>query len=102
MEDEDSFLRYADREMFCFVMLFIQERTAAGEAKMQATTRELIDAALAHDGRYYLPYRLHATVEQFHSAYPQAAEFFRKKRTYDPDELFQNQFYLKYGNGEGE
>jgi FAD/FMN-containing dehydrogenase len=96
-KDEDTFLRYADQEMFCFVMLFVQERTAAGEAEMEATTRELIDAALSHGGRYYLPYRLHATVDQFHSAYPQAAAFFRKKRTYDRDELFQNQFYLKYG-----
>ena len=64
---------------------------------MQAMTRELIDTALANGGRYYLPYRLHATPEQFRTAYPQAAEFFRLKRHYDPDELFQNQFYKRYG-----
>ena len=29
--------------------------------------------------------------------YPQAAEFFRLKRHYDPDELLQNQFYRRYG-----
>lgn len=58
---------------------------------------ELIDAALKHEGRYYLPYRLHATAEQFHSAYPQAGEFFALKRKFDPGELFQNQFYVKYG-----
>jgi hypothetical protein len=44
-----------------------------------------------------LPYRLHATPEQFARAYPQGADFFAAKRRYDPDELFQNEFYLKYG-----
>jgi hypothetical protein len=48
-------------------------------------------------GRYYLPYRLHATQRQFEQAYPQAAKFFEHKRQYDPDELFQNQFYVRYG-----
>jgi hypothetical protein len=44
-----------------------------------------------------LPYRLHATREQFQKAYPRAGEFFDKKREYDPRELFQNQFYARYG-----
>ncbi len=30
-------------------------------------------------------------------AYPQVDEFFELKGKYDPDELFQNEFYLKYG-----
>jgi FAD/FMN-containing dehydrogenase len=46
-EDADSFLRYADQPMFSFVMLFLQERTPYGEQRMQALSRELIDAALA-------------------------------------------------------
>lgn len=97
-EDEDTFLRYADQPMLAFVMLFVQERTRAGEARMQSLTRELIDVAIEHGGRYYLPYRLHATPAQFFRAYPQAHEFFESKRRYDPDELFQNQFYIKYGH----
>ena len=64
---------------------------------MLAMTQDMIDAVLAAGGRYYLPYRLHATLEQFRRAYPQAREFFELKRKYDPDELFQNEFYLKYG-----
>ena len=63
---------------------------------MQTTTRQLIDAALAVGGRYYLPYRLHATAQQFHQAYPQAMKFFELKLKYDPDELFQSSFYCKY------
>jgi FAD/FMN-containing dehydrogenase len=60
-------------------------------------TRELVDAAIQAGGRYYLPYRLHATPAQFLRAYPQAEQFFKLKRQYDPQELFQNQFYRKYG-----
>jgi FAD/FMN-containing dehydrogenase len=95
--DDDSFLRYADQRMFSLVMLFNQPRTPDGEARMEAMTRKLIDASLSAGGRYYLPYRLHATREQFQRAYPQAEEFFQQKRRYDPEELFENQFYLKYG-----
>ena len=95
--DRDAFLRYADREMFGLVMLFNQQRNPADEAKMQALTRSLIEAALEVGGTYYLPYRLHATPEQFHRAYPQAERFFQLKRKYDPNEIFQNYFYLKYG-----
>ncbi|MEM7015367.1 MAG: FAD-binding protein, partial [Verrucomicrobiota bacterium] len=83
--------------MIALVMLFLQERSENAEAKMQTLTQEMIDSALKHGGSYYLPYRLHATTEQFHEAYPQAREFFEEKRRHDPDELFQNQFYLKYG-----
>jgi len=94
--DDDTFLRYADRHMFALVMLFQQPRTTAGDAAMEAMTQEMIDTALSLEGRYYLPYRLHATTDQFHRAYPQARDFFRRKREYDPDELFRNRFYDKY------
>ncbi|MDG1358375.1 MAG: FAD-binding oxidoreductase [Akkermansiaceae bacterium] len=96
--DDDTFLRYADRQMIAFVMLYVQEKTHEGEDEMRALTRDLINASLRHKGRYYLPYRLHATHKQFHRAYPQASEFFALKRKYDPEQLFQNQFYLKYGS----
>ena len=95
--DDDAFLRYADQNMISLVMLFIQPRNAPGEEKMSKLTQEIIIATLRHGGRYYLPYRLHATPEQFDTAYPQAKTFFELKRKYDPAELFQNEFYLKYG-----
>ena len=96
LRDDDTFLRYADRDMFALVMLFNQPRTAAGDASMEAMTRELIDAALGLGGRYYLPYRLHATNDQLRKAYPQISRSFELKRRYDPHETFQNSFYLRY------
>lgn len=97
LRDDDAFLRYADQDLFALVMLFNQSRLPEGEAQMMEMTRDLVAAVLELGGRYYLPYRLHATQRQFEQAYPQAAEFFELKRRYDPDELFQNQFYVRYG-----
>jgi FAD/FMN-containing dehydrogenase len=94
--DSDSFLRYADRELFGLVMLFHQKRNSADEVKMKVLTQALVEAALEVGGRYYLPYRLHATPEQFQHAYPQATKFFQLKRKYDPSEIFQNGFYTQY------
>jgi FAD/FMN-containing dehydrogenase len=95
--DTDSFLRYADQDVFAFVMLFSQPMGAEAEAGMKEMTQKLIDAAIDCGGRYYLPYRLHASQGQFEAAYPQATKFFEKKRQYDPENRFQNRFYLTYG-----
>ena len=97
LPDSDAFLAYARQPLWGLVMLFTQERSPTGEARMRALTRRLIDAALAVGGTYYLPYRLHATREQFHRAYPMAAQFFALKRKYDPAEILSNTFYLTYG-----
>ena len=101
-QDRDTVLRYAREPVIAFVMFFNQERSPRGEASMQAMTRELVDAALSVGGCYYLPYRLHATPEQFHRAYPEARRFFERKRVHDPDELFQNRFYQTYGRPDPE
>lgn len=95
-KDDDAFLRYANEEVFGFVMLFYQSKKIEAETEMKALTQRLIDAAISLKGTYYLPYRLHATKEQMHSAYPQAKEFFLLKKKYDPTEVFQNKFYLEY------
>jgi len=96
--DEDTFLRYADGHMFAFVMLFQQPRTNEGDEAMRTMTQEMIEAALAVDGCYYLPYRLHATKDQFQRAYPMGGEFFDRKRYYDPGNRFQNRFHDRYGD----
>lgn len=94
--DDDSFLRWADRDVSALVFFFHHPRTAEADAAMEPLTRALIDAALRAGGRYYLPYRLHATREQLVRAYPRAPEFFERKLAWDPQELFQNRWYLTY------
>lgn len=95
-KDEDVFLRYANEEVFGFVMLFNQAKTTEADNEMKMATQKMIDAAISLKGVYYLPYRLHATKEQMHAAYPQAKDFFLLKKKYDPQELFQNKFYQSY------
>lgn len=94
--DEDAFLRYADRDMFALVMLFEQPFGDAHEHAMAAMTHALIDAALEHGGRHYLPYRLHATPEQMRRAYPRLDELFARKRALDPREILQNGLWRRY------
>ncbi|HIF40126.1 MAG TPA: FAD-binding oxidoreductase, partial [Planctomycetes bacterium] len=96
--DQDTILRYATSEMLALVMLFSQARTDAGEASMEEFTRAMVDAVLEAGGTYYLPYRLHPTVDQFRRAYPTHKKFFAAKRRHDPGELFQNGFYARYGH----
>ena len=96
MQSNNSFSVGGSISVNCHGWQFNRPKTESGESRMQTTTRHLIDAALAVDGRYYLPYRLHATARQFHQAYPQAMKFFELKLKYDPDELFQSSFYCKY------
>jgi FAD/FMN-containing dehydrogenase len=95
--DNETVLRYADQDMFALTLVFHQASLQTAEADMTKLTQNLIDAALNLKGRFYLPYRLHATTRQFKSAYPQAPGFFEAKRRYDPGSRFQNQFFLKYG-----
>jgi FAD/FMN-containing dehydrogenase len=59
-------------------------------------TRELIDATLRHEGRYYLPYQLHATREQFERAYPEVAQLRQLKSRIDPQGRFSNSLWQKY------
>ncbi len=97
LQDEDSFLRYAEEEVFGFVMFFEQAFDPAAEKDMQEMTVALIDAAHTLGGTYYLPYRLHATQEQFDRVYTMSGEFFSRKREHDPQGIFQNMFYMEYG-----
>ena len=95
-KDTDAYLNYARQDVFSLVMTFSQQHTPTGDSGMRIMTRALIDASLASGGAYYLPYRLHATREQFFRVYPMAESFFTLKRKYDPEELFQNGFYTEY------
>ncbi|OAI54397.1 hypothetical protein AYO44_15115 [Planctomycetaceae bacterium SCGC AG-212-F19] len=94
--DQGTLLRYADQDMFTLALMFLQPRTAEGDAAMQAMTREMIDAVLDCRGRFYLPYRLHATKDQLDRAYPQFRAWLEQKRRHDPAAVFQNRFFLQY------
>jgi FAD/FMN-containing dehydrogenase len=94
--DKTSLLAWAPQEVFAFVLYYKQRSTKAASREVRAWTRELIDAALDNGGRYYLPYRLDATREQFSRAYPEAAEFSALKARVDPGKRFRNLLWDAY------
>jgi FAD/FMN-containing dehydrogenase len=70
--DELALMSWAREAVFSFV-LYIRVGTSKAALEAQAHwVRALIDLALSNDGTYYLPYRLHATTDQFARAYPNA------------------------------
>jgi len=94
--DSRSALAYAREDMFGLVMLFVQERSAAGEERMQRMTRALVDAAIEAGGSYYLPYRLHATGDQLRRAYPAWDAVIAAQRRHDPKGVFRNGLFRRY------
>ena len=94
--DKTSLLAWAPQEVFAFVLYYKQRSTKAASAEVRGWTRELIDATLESGGRYYLPYRLDATREQFRRAYPEAAAFSALKARVDPDNRFRNLLWDTY------
>jgi FAD/FMN-containing dehydrogenase len=94
--DTRSLLRWAPTDVFSFVLFHKQRSWRGADVSAGRWTRKLIDATLAHGGRYYLPYRLHASRAQFERAYPEYPMFAEIKRKADPHHRFRNALWEKY------
>jgi FAD/FMN-containing dehydrogenase len=94
--DTLSLLPWAREEVFSFVLYYKQRVNTSARDAVGRWTRELIDLALAHEGRYYLPYQLHATQDQFDRAYPEAAQLRALKRRVDPAGKLTNAMWARY------
>lgn len=96
-QDPTAMLSYAPQgPRIASVLLFSQEMTARGEADMARMTQEMIEAVLAIGGSYYLPYRPHATVDQFRRCYARSSEFAALKRQVDPGLRLRNALWDNY------
>jgi hypothetical protein len=69
--------------VFAYVLYYKQRTDPESRRAVARWTRELIDAAVASGGRYYLPYQPVATRAQFSAAYPRSAELFAVKQQVD-------------------
>jgi hypothetical protein len=96
LPDPGSLLAWAPVESFALVLYYKQDTDPAARRRVGAWTRELVDAALASGGRWYLPYQPHATRAQFLAGYPRAGEFFALKRQVDPAGRFTNALWDLY------
>ena len=95
-QDPGTLLAWARGETFAFVLYYKQRTRDSAINRVAVWTRELIDAAIACGGAYYLPYQPHATQAQFHAAYPRAQELFVLKRRLDPGFRFRNVLWDTY------
>lgn len=94
--DEETWLAWADDSYACAVFNLHTPHTEEGVARSAAAFRRLIDLAVERDGSYYLTYHRWADRKQVCACYPQFAEFLALKRRYDPDELFNSDWYRHY------
>jgi FAD/FMN-containing dehydrogenase/SAM-dependent methyltransferase len=96
LADPGSLLAWAREECFAFVLYYKQRTRDSAKGRVAVWTRELVDAAIACGGSYYLPYQVHPTSTQFHRAYPRASELFALKGELDPDFRFRNILWDTY------
>lgn len=85
-------------ELFGVVLYFNVGLSERDQEYVRVWTGKLIETALDLNGTFYLPYELYATKDQLMRAYPRFDEFVDKKKAYDPDERFMNQFYETYAD----
>lgn len=93
LKDKDALMAYANEDVFAFVLFFSQSNDEASEERMKIFTEQMIDKVLDLRGTFYLPYRLHYRLDQFHKSYPMYGKFIALKKKYDPQELFTSQFW---------
>ena len=95
-KDEESFLAWAKEPYVCIIFNLHVVHSAKGLEKAAADFRRLIDRGIQYGGSYYLTYHRWATRKQVETCYPQFVEFLRLKKTHDPEERFQSDWYRHY------
>ncbi len=95
-KDGESFLAWAKEPYACIIFNLLTLHTPAGIEASVRSFHALIDLAIARGGSYYLTYHKFAKPEQVMACYPQFKQFLALKRTYDPAERFQSDWYRYY------
>ena len=94
--DTSTLLPWAKQEVFSFVV-YHKQRLWAGDSSARGWSQRLIDAALDHGGRHYLPYRLHATKNQVERGYPGLDAMKQLRAVHDPQRRMTNRMWQAYG-----
>jgi FAD/FMN-containing dehydrogenase len=95
-KDDETFLAWARERYACVIFNLHVDHTPADIERAEEAFRALIDLGIANGGSYYLTYHRWARKDQVERCYPQMAEFLAFKRRYDPDEVFQSDWYRHY------
>lgn len=95
-QDRESFLAWARRSYACVSFHVHVEHNTSGMIKGGDVFRRLIDIGLKHGGSYFPTYNRYALRRQVDACYPQLQEFLKLKLKYDPQKLFQSEWYRHY------
>ena len=96
--DDESFLAWARESYACVIFNLHTVHTPQGIQHSAEAFRRLIDSAARRKGRYYLTYHKFASRRQLDACYPEFAEFLALKHKYDPQGVFQSDWYRHYRN----
>ena len=96
--DRESFLPWARKPYACVIFNVHIDHTTGGMIRGGDALRRLIDIGIRHGGSYYPTYHRYALRRQVDACFPQMREFLQLKRKYDPEELFQSDWYRHYKN----
>jgi FAD/FMN-containing dehydrogenase len=92
-KDTESFLAWARENWACIIFNLHVKHNAEGIEQAANSFRSLIDLGIKYGGSYYLTYHRWSHREQVEACYPQFKEFLRMKLKYDPQEVFQSDWY---------
>ena len=91
--DTESFLAWARRDFACIVFNLHIEHDPPHIEKAKRDFRRITERAISFDGSFYLTYHRWAHKKQIFDCYPQILNFLRLKKKYDPQEIFQSDWY---------
>jgi FAD/FMN-containing dehydrogenase len=94
--DVESMMSWAPVPVFSLVLYYKQRSNPVADQRSEVWAQALVELALSLRGTYYLPYRMHANVEQFRRAYPRWQQLKALKAKLDPDTRFRNLWFDKY------
>lgn len=95
-KDTESFLAWARENWACVIFNLHIKHNAEGIERAANSFRSLIDLGIRYGGSYYLTYHRYARRQQVEACYPQFKEFLQMKLKYDPQEVFQSDWYRHY------
>lgn len=92
-QDTESALPWARGDWACIIFNLHVDHEPRGVERARIAFRGLIDCALAYGGSYYLTYHRWATKSQVLTAHPALPDVLAAKLQFDPEEVFQSDWY---------
>ena len=91
--EDETVLRWAKQDYACIIFNLLVEHSPEGIDRARDQFRALIDCALDEGGCYYLTYHRWAGRDQALKAYPELPRFLELKDKYDPNGLFDSDWF---------